>query len=268
MDKQRPLILVTNDDGIHSPGLRAAAAALQELGEVLIAAPAQQQSGAGRSMPPASEGRIFHEKIRLNGREIEGYGVEGSPAQVVEHGIIEIASRPIALVVSGINYGENIGSGITGSGTVGAAIEGAAFDIPALAVSLQTEPEHYLNPTDAIDMRVAVHFLRLFARQTLQAGLLPGVDLLKIDVPQSATPHTPWRWTTVSRQRYFFPVKPHRRRPIDPGPMGYEIRVDLDTLEPDSDIRAVIVDGVVSVTPITLDMTARVDAQRLSRWME
>lgn len=266
MSKQLPLILVTNDDGIHSPGLRAAAQALEGMGEVLIVAPAQQQSGAGRSMPPASEGRIFRERIKLNGHEIEGYGIEGSPAQVVEHGIVEIAPRLPALILSGINYGENIGSGITVSGTVGAAMEGASFNIPALAVSLQTAPEHYLNPTDVVNMSVVVHFIKLFARQTLEAGLPPGVDVLKIDVPQSATPQTPWRWTCASRQRYFFPVKPHRRRSIDPGPMGFEIRVDLDTLEPDSDIRAVAVDGVVSVTPLTLDLTAQVETGMLQRW--
>ncbi len=268
MNKQRPLILVTNDDGIHSPGLRAAAAALEELGDVLIVAPAQQQSGMGRAMPPGYEGRICHETIRINAHDLEGYCVDGSPAQVVQHGIVEIAPRRPDLIVSGINYGENIGSGITISGTVGAAMEGADFQIPALAVSLKTAPEHYLNPSETVDMRAAAYFTQLFARQTLQAGLPAGADLLKIDVPQSATPQTPWRWTCVSRQRYFYPVKPHRRRPIDPGPMGFEIRIDTDTLEPDSDIRAVIVDGVVSVTPLTLDMTARVEIGPLNSWME
>jgi 5'-nucleotidase len=267
MSKQRPLILITNDDGIGSPGLRAAAAALEAMGEVLVVAPAQQQSGAGRSMPPASEGRIFRQKIAINDHEIEGYGVEGSPAQVVEHGIVEIAPRRPDLVVSGINYGENIGSGITVSGTVGAAMEGADFGIPALAVSLQTAPEHYLNPSDVVDMSVAAHFLKLFARPTLEAGLPPGVDLLKVDIPQSATPQTPWRWTRTSRQRYFYPVKPHRRRPIDPGAMGFEIRIDVETLEDDSDIHAVVIDQVVAVTPLTLDMTARVEPKRLNEWL-
>jgi 5'-nucleotidase len=268
MSKPLPLILITNDDGISSPGLRAAAAALEEMGELLVVAPAQQRSGAGRSMPPSSEGRILRQKIALNGRQIEGYGVEGSPAQVVEHGIVEIATRRPDLIVSGINYGENIGSGITVSGTVGAAMEGADFGIPAIAFSLQTAPEHYLNPSDAVDMSVAIHFLKLFARQTLDTGLPPGVDLLKIDIPQSATPQTPWRWTRVSRQRYFYPVKPHRRRPTDPGPMGFEIRIDMDALEADSDIRAIAVDGVVSITPLTLDMTARVESGRLNEWMK
>lgn len=264
----KPLILVTNDDGINSPGLRAAAMALEEMGEVVIVAPLQQQSGVGRSMPPASEGRIICQHLALNGRQVEAYGVEGSPAQVVEHGVMEIVSRRPDLLVAGINYGENIGSGITISGTVGAALEGADCGIPSLAVSLQTAPEYYLNHSESVDMRTAAHFVKLFARRTLDAGLPPGVDLLKIDVPQSATPQTPWRWTRISRQRYFVPVKPHRRRPSDPGPMGFEIRVNLETLEPDSDIRAVAVDGIVSVTPITLDMTAAIPATRLSEWSQ
>ena len=267
MHKQSPLILITNDDGIHSPGLRAAAATLELMGEILIVAPAQQQSGMGRSMPPFYEGSICRQTIQVNGHEIEGYCVEGSPTQVVQHGLVEIAPRKPDLVVSGINYGENIGSGITISGTVGAAMEGADFQIPALAVSLNTAPEHYLNPSETVDMRVAAYFLQFFAKRTLEVGLPPGADLLKIDVPQAATPQTPWRWTRVSRQRYFYPVKPHRRRPSDSGPLGFEIRIDLDTLEPDSDIRAVIVDGVVSVTPLTLDMTARVEAEMLGKWM-
>jgi 5'-nucleotidase len=114
---------------------------------------------------------------------------------------------------------------------------------------------------------VAMHFLQSFARRVLEAGLPPGVDLLKIDVPMQATPQTPWRWTRISRQRYFWPVKPHRRRPSDPGPMGFETRIDTDGLEPDSDIRAIAVDGVVSVTPVTLDMTARVERELLASWL-
>jgi 5'-nucleotidase len=146
-------------------------------------------------------------------------------------------------------------------------MEGADFSIPSLAVSLQTAPEYYLNQSELIDFSVAAHFLKLFARQTLDAGLPSGVDLLKVDVPQSATLRTPWRWTRVSKQRYFHPIKPHRRRPTDSGPMGFEVRVDMETLEPDSDIRAVAVDGVVSVTPITLDLTARVEPGRLGEWL-
>jgi len=186
---------------------------------------------------------------------------------VVQHGILEIAPRQPDLLVSGINYGENIGSGINVSGTVGAAMEGADFGIPSIAFSQQTDPRYYLNASELVDMSAAMHFLQFFAQHVLKAGLPPGADLLKIDVPMHATPQTPWRWTRLSRQRYFYPVKPHRRRPSDPGPMGFETRIDFEKLEPDSDIRALAVDGVVSVTPVTLDMTARVERELLDNWL-
>ncbi len=132
----KPLILVTNDDGISSKGLRAAAEACAPLGEVLICAPTLQQSGTGRSMPITSEGRIFPQDLLIDDGLVQGYAIEGTPAQVVQHGLFEIAQRPVDLVVSGINYGENLGEGITVSGTIGAALESASFKLPSLAVSL------------------------------------------------------------------------------------------------------------------------------------
>lgn len=264
----RPLIVITNDDGIKSPGLRAAAAVCEELGEVLIAAPSVQQSGAGRSMPSTSEGRICAEDVSINGHTVTGYGIEGTPAQAVQHALFEIAGRPPQLVVSGINYGENIGEGITVSGTVGAAMEAASFGIPALAASRQTSPEHYLSHSNDVDFSVAARFLKKLARAILQHGLPPGIDLLKLEVPEGAAIETPHRWTRLSRQRYFYPVVPHRRRPSDPGPMGYETRVLRETLEADSDVQAVIIDRVVSITPVTIDMTARVDFRTLDDWLD
>ncbi len=263
-----PLILVTNDDGIRSPGLRAAAAALQELGQVVVVAPAEQCSGAGRSMPSTSEGRIYPETMTVNGRSIRAYAVEGTPAQVVDHAILEMLPRPPDLVVSGINYGENVGSGVTISGTVGAALEAASFGIPALAVSLQTPVEHHLGYSEEIDFRAAAHFTVLFAAAVLRRALPFDVDVLKIDVPAAATPETPWRWTRQSRQRYFVPVRPMRRRPTDPGPLGYRVEIDFERLEPDSDIYALVVDGFVSVTPLSLDLTSRVSFEELNRWWE
>lgn len=263
---ERPLILITNDDGIHSPGLHASAEACLELGEVLIVAPHKQQSGAGRSMPSHSEGRIFPIEISLGGQSTIGYGVDGSPAQVVQHALFEFAKRTPDLVVAGVNYGENIGEGITVSGTVGAAMEAASFDIPALAVSLQTPQEHHLSYSLEVDFTAAAHFVRYFAEVVLKKGLPKYVDVLKIEIPEKATVDTEMRWTRVSRQRYFHPLKPHRRRPTDPGPMGYEVRVEHDSLEPDSDVQAVIIDKVVAITPVTLDLTAPVDFKQLDNW--
>ena len=111
MSEQKPLILFTNDDGIDSPGLWAAVEALAGLGELLVVAPREQQSGTGRSMPVTSEGRIYERVHRVNGSEITVYAVDGTPAQAVQHGVLELSPRLPSLVVSGINYGENAGNG-------------------------------------------------------------------------------------------------------------------------------------------------------------
>lgn len=263
----RPLILLTNDDGIRSPGLLAAAHACAPLGDLLIAAPVVQQSGVGRAKPSTSGGRIFAEELLVNEQKHTGYAIEGSPAQVVEHALVELAVRPVAVAVSGINYGENIGEGIAVSGTVGAAMEAASLGVPALAISLQTAPEHYYSHSAEVDFTVAAHFLHQFVVATLRQDLPAGVDLLKIDVPMAASVATPHRWTRLSRQRYFHPVAPQRRKLSDPAPMGFRTGFDAERLEADSDIRAVIVDRVVSVTPVEIDMTAPVDLARLAQWL-
>jgi len=261
----RPLILITNDDGIESFGLHAAVLACAPLGDLLVVAPARQQTAAGRSKPIGSTGELTPVTIDVDGVTVAGYGVDASPAQAVEHALFELATRPVALAVSGINFGENIGESVVVSGTVGAAIEAASFGIPALAVSRQTAPEHFFNHRADVDFLVAGQFLRRMAAHVLINGLPPGVDLLKLDIPAAATPATPWRWTRISRRRYFWPVAPERQ-PGQPAPMGFVLRADPAELEPDSDVRAVILDGVASVTPLSIDMTAKVDAETLARW--
>ena len=262
-----PLILVTNDDGIDSPGLHAAIGALRPLGELLVAAPAQQFSGAGRSFPQSSSGRIHRVQIACGAEPLDAFAVDGSPAQVVQHALIELAPRRPDLVVVGINYGENLGNGVMGSGTVGAAMESASSGVPSLAVSLQTAAEYHHSHSTEIEFASAAHFCRLFARRLLAIDLrLPfDVDVLKVDVPDDATPGTPWRVTKVSRHDYFHTVPPQRERLSDTGPLGYHTRVDWSVVEPASDIYALIRDRVVSVAPISLDLTSRVDRGALMR---
>src|SRR4030067_275697 len=143
---EKPIqILLTNDDGIQSPGLWAAAEALSTLGFVHVAAPSDQFSGAGRSLPSHSSGIISPQQVSVHGKEWTVYGVGGTPAQAVLHAVLEILPTPPKLVVSGINYGENVGTGITVSGTVGAALEAASLGIPALAVSLETPVSAHLS---------------------------------------------------------------------------------------------------------------------------
>jgi 5'-nucleotidase len=259
----RPLILLVNDDGIDSPGLAASAAALDPLGDLLIVAPSEQQSGMGRSFPPFYDGRLFERSISYNGQSWKGYAANASPAQAAQHGILELAERAPALVVSGINYGENVGTGITASGTVGAALEAAALGVPALAVSLEVVvSQHYTND-NTVDFGAAIHFTRLFAARWLATARLEDVDALKIDIPANATPETPWRITRLERGLYFVPLAPLRRKLDDAGRIGYTINPSY-TPGGDTDVQA-IREGVVSVTPIMLDITSRIAARTLEK---
>jgi 5'-nucleotidase len=252
------LILLTNDDGIGSPGLWAAAQALERHGRVVVVAPQAQCTSVGRSMPSTSTGRIEPLVMEVAGEPWTAYAVDGTPAQAVQHALLEILPRYPDLVVSGINYGDNIGSGVTISGTVGAALEAASFGLPGLAMSLETDPAYHLTHSEAVDFSVAGHFTGYFAERLLALPLPADVDVLKVDVPKDATPQTPWEMVRVSRTRFYHPVPAARRDLREPGPLGYRILIEPDRLEPDSDVQA-IVNGVVAVTPLSLDLTSRVD---------
>jgi len=254
-------ILLTNDDGIQSPGLWAAAGALSELGYVHVVAPRDQFSGAGRSLPSTSDGIITPHQMQVNGKLWTVYSVGGTPAQAVLHAICEILPEPPSLVVSGINYGENMGVGITVSGTVGAAMEGAGNGIPSLAVSLETDESEHLSYSTTIDFSAAAYFTALFGRLLLERKLPEDVDLLKVDVPCDATPSTPWEVTRLSRQTYFEPVTPKRASWDLPERVGYRRIDDLHGSGVDTDVYTLRVKRVVSVTPLSLDMTARVNLQ-------
>jgi len=261
----RPQILLTNDDGIRSPGLWAAAEALSRLGFVTVAAPRNQSSGAGRSMPSTSDGAIVEEHVTVGGKTWSVYAVGGAPAQAVQHALLELMPRRPDLVVSGINYGENLGSGVTVSGTVGAALEGSAAGVPSLAVSLETDTSYHLSHSDEIDFSAAAHFTEVFARKLLAGERVADVDVLKVDVPSDATPETSWRVTRLSRVKYFVPFAPQRSRLDEPGRVGYRVEVDEAEVEPDSDIYALQVARQVAVTPLSLDLTSRVDLADLER---
>lgn len=264
---QRPLILITNDDGIESPGLHAAAQAVAGLGDLLIMAPSSQRTGAGRSYPQVEDKGIYRTEIPCRDSYLPAYKAEVSPAQATMMAIIELAERPIDLCISGINFGENLGSGVTISGTVGAAIEAASFGIPALAVSFETPQEFHLNHSATIDFSVAAHFTRYFAQQTLSKGLLPGVDILKIDVPATATPDTPWRLSHLSRQRYYYPVHSGRTRLEEQREIGYQPTVNQEQLEPESDIYVFFVERLVAVVPMTIDLTAPIALAELDDFL-
>lgn len=249
----RPLILVSNDDGIASPGLWAVVEAVAPLADVLVVAPKTQQTATGRSFV-RSEWQIEAKEYSLSdGSSVKGYMLDATPAQAVRAGILLLAERRPDLLISGINYGENIGLGVTISGTVGAAIEAASFNIPALAISLETPPGYYFSHSDDIDFSAAGHFAGYFARMMLSNASLRESDIIKVEVPASATPETPWRLTRLTSQNYFRAIVKEEAgvRRFD----GYARNPNMNKLETDSDGHAIVVDQIVAVTPLTIDLT-------------
>jgi 5'-nucleotidase len=262
-----PLILVVNDDGVYSPGLHAAAEAVADLGDVLIAAPATQQTSMGRARPRKPPlGTIEAVTVGVHGAPHPAYAISASPAMVVAHAILELAPRKPALCISGANYGENVAFSLTGSGTVGAAIEAASFYIPALAVSTETDI-HSAHAEDypAHDWAAVKHFTRQLARQLLERGLPRHVALLNLNVPADATPGTELRLTRLSQTNYYNFLEQQKERDFaQPFRLAERKIADRELLEPDSDVMALVHDRVVSLTPIARNITA--DAGFLAEW--
>lgn len=171
---QRPYrILLTNDDGVRAPGILAVARALQPLGEVIIAAPAENQSGKGHSIVTSDP--IFVDEVTLAGG-LRAYSIVATPATCVKVGVRALIKERPDLVVAGINRGYNLGMVTYVSGTIGAAREAALMGIPAIASSLAVEETDYVP---------AAGIVRQVAELVRQRGLDAGV-FLNLNVPRGA----------------------------------------------------------------------------------
>ncbi|HLK11541.1 MAG TPA: 5'/3'-nucleotidase SurE [Candidatus Binatia bacterium] len=235
-----PLILVSNDDGIHSDGLAALAAALDSLGEVIVVAPDREQSAASHAL-------TLHRPLRVYERGAARYAVDGTPTDCVNLAVNGILPRRPALIASGINTGANLGDDVTYSGTVSAAMEGTLLGIPSIAVSLVGRGGFRFEAAAACAARLA--------GWVLTHGLPPDT-LLNVNVPQLADGARPrgLALTRMGRRRYGDAVV----EKVDPrGRKYYWIGgAELDFVaEEGTDFHAVQ-QGLVSVTPIQLDLTS------------
>jgi len=256
-------ILVTNDDGIESPGLRAAVDVAVNFGSVTVAAPSHQQTAAGRGLTGDREASLIPIDYALNGTRIRAFHCDCSPALVVKHCLRTLFREHLPdLLISGINYGENVGVQITSSGTVGAALEAASVGIPCIAISKQTDVGSHLSYT-AQDWTASAFFLNRFAKALLNTQLQTDVDVLKLDIPSDATSSTTWKITKQARAGYYFrtSANPTKNSKIFDGETT--INIDKETLDPDTDIYALAIDKFVSVTPLSVDLTSRVKFDEL-----
>ena len=262
----RPTILLTNDDGIASPGILAACEALLPLGKVVVVAPLTQQTSMGRSYTGNADACFERYGFTVGDTKVDAYACEASPAAVLRHAFLTMPRLIPALVVAGINYGENIGTNVTGSGTVGAALEAAGRGFPALAVSLETDIASHREYSEQ-DWSASIHFTRFFAENIMRKGMAPGVSVLKVEVPSGATAATPWRMTRLSPFPYYESAMEHPR--IDSPRRDTVFTKRSGVGEPsDTDAYAIRTARAVAVTPLTIDLTAPTPFNVVSAWVE
>jgi 5'-nucleotidase len=231
-------ILVTNDDGVRSDGIKALADALVPLGEVTIVAPLAEASAIGHAL-------TLRRPLRLEQTADRVYAVDGTPSDCVNIAITTVLKGMPSLVVSGINKGWNLGDDVTYSGTVSGAFEGALLGVPSIAVSLQYTADLTFDFTEAA--RAA----RTVAQSVLQKGL-PARSFLNINVPKGRTKG--FRVTVQAKRNHVTTVNER----TDPrGQRYFWIEEGQNEWEPHdrSDYQAVR-DGYISVTPLQPDMTA------------
>jgi 5'/3'-nucleotidase len=231
-----PTILVTNDDGVHSEGIHALAAALRPLGQVIVAAPHIEASAIGHAL-------TLRRPLRLEQLRDGVYEIDGTPTDCVNIAITKIFGTMPDLVVSGINKGYNIGDDVTYSGTVSGALEGALLGVPSIAVSLARSSGQY-------DFSHAASAAAAIAALVLREGLAPRT-FLSLNVPAGKPKGFK---LTVQGKRNHVTIVDER---IDPrGKPYYWIEEGENAWEPHdrSDFQAVC-DGYVSVTPLQPDLT-------------
>ncbi len=231
-------ILVTNDDGIYAPGLWAVASELQEVGQVVVVAPQQEQSGVGASVSLRQPIRVSKVKSQLAGAET--YSVEGTPADCVIIAVNSLFPGEMDLVVSGINRGPNVGNDIFISGTVGAALQGYLHGIPSLAISV--------NAYESLHFEVAAKLAAVLASKVKQ-GLLPEGILLNANLPNLPLEETSGiEITTLSKQSYAGIVQE-----VQGGHYQIMRATRLSNVDSYSDIGA-LQGNRISITPLSFDL--------------
>jgi 5'-nucleotidase len=241
-----PLLLVTNDDGVHAPGLAALAEALGELGEVYVVAPEREQSACGHAL-------TLHRPLRTHQWGERRFAVNGTPSDCVNLGVLGFLPERPVLVASGINHGSNLGDDVTYSGTVSAAMEGTLLGVPSIAISL----------LDGGDIAEAARVARLIAMRVLVSGLAPKT-LLNVNVPAGVPRGI--RLTRLGHRVYSEKIveqaDPRGRAHywIGAGPPQWEALEGTDM--------GAVHEGYVAVTPLHLDLTNHRALAQMADWQD
>ncbi|WP_179343730.1 5'/3'-nucleotidase SurE [Winogradskyella ursingii] len=251
---KRPLILVTNDDGITAPGIRTLISVMNKIGDVVVVAPDGPQSGMGHAI--TVNDTLYLEKVDIDGKQPE-YSCSGTPADCVKLAVREILDRRPDICVSGINHGSNSSINVIYSGTMSAALEAGIEGIPAIGFSL-------LDYNWNANFEHCKTYVETVTRQALKHGMAKGV-VLNVNLPNIEEKEI--KGIKVCRQARANWEEEFDKRT---NPMGREYYwlagkfVNMDNGE-DTDEWA-LENGYVSVVPVQFDMTAHREIQNLNTW--
>jgi 5'-nucleotidase len=249
-------ILLTNDDGIYAPGLRALRKELQALGDVTCVAPATEQSAAGHSITLVTP-LLINEVFEDDGVTPVGWAVEGRTADCVKLALLELLPEPPDLIVSGLNAGSNAGINVLYSGTVAAAVEGAFYGHTAIACSLEYDKKIYDFATGAALARRVVEQILAHTPAAgslfnvnipvLEAGPIRGIRVL----PQNVSQY---------EEKYERRVNPRGRTYFWTGSV-----FECPTALPGTDVAA-LAEQFITVTPLKFDLTDHAQLQAMTTW--
>ncbi len=254
MEQERPLILVTNDDGIFAPGIRTLVEEMQAFGEVLVVAPDKPQSAMGHAI-------TIHHPLRLRSVElvsgVRAFSCTGTPVDCVKVAVHHIIKGHPALLVSGVNHGSNISINVLYSGTMSAAVEGAMEGIPSIGFSLM---DHSIEASFEHVRPV----IRTVSRNVLDQGLARGT-CLNVNIPRSED--GPVKGLRVCRQAW---GRWQDELETRKDPAGHEYhwlkgRFTCDDRGEDTDVWATD-NGYVSIVPVQFDLTAHHGIALLNNW--
>jgi len=244
MQKNKPIILITNDDGITAPGIRALAEVMSEIGEVILVAPDSPQSGMGHAI-------TINKPLRLDKVDVAGgfvaYQSSGTPVDCVKLAVNKILHRKPDLLVSGINHGSNSSINVIYSGTMSAAMEGGIEAIPSIGFSL-------CNTALDASFEAAKIYIRTIVMNVLQHGLTPGT-LLNVNIPD--LPAAKIKGIKICRQANAKWVEEFDER-LDPNKRKYYwLTGKFENFDNGQDTDEwALANGYVSVVPVQFDLTA------------
>lgn len=253
LSKKEKVILATNDDGVHSPGLHQLADALKEVGKVVVIAPDRERNAAGHAL-------TLHKPLRADEIRPGVFSVNGTPTDCVNLGVLYLlkSARP-DLIVSGINKGGNLGDDVTYSGTVSAAMEGTLLGIPSIAFSQLGDGQYHFETA----ARFAVGLVRLVLKEGLSREVF-----LNVNAPNLPPDEIKGVRITTLGKRVFDDstiienTDPRGRKYfwIGLNGMKWEKRKNSD--------HEAVERGEISVTPLHLDLTHHETVERLRSWKE